>query len=91
MKRHIRINADLKHGSKAAVRYLPLEANTLTSLPSPTCPIAGSLAQFLAFTASLVLAILPTKDSFPPLKQSVGDYQRDQRTHLRHQKGQPSV
>ena len=51
MNRHIHINADLKHGSKAAVLYPPLEANMLTSLPSHTCLIAGLLVQFPAFTA----------------------------------------
>ena len=91
MKRHIRINADLKHGSKVAVRYLPLEANTLTSLPSRTCPIVGLSGQFPASMASLVLATVPTKGNFPPLKRLVGDYQRDQRTHLKHQKEQASV
>ena len=88
MRRRIHTSANLKHGSKAAVRYLPQEANTLTCLPSRTCPIAGLLAQFPASTASLVLAMLPTKDSFPPLKRSVSDYQMDQRTHLKHPKEQ---
>ena len=88
MRRRTHTNANLKHGSKAAVRYLPQEANTLTCLPSRTCPIAGLLAQFPAFMALLVPAMLPIKDNFPPLKRLVSDYQIDQRTHLKHPKEQ---